>query len=52
MKLSTYQILQIIKGFLILGMSISYYMAHKKNKKEIAKKLLTKSQKYDNIYLR
>jgi hypothetical protein len=34
MKLSTYQILQIIKGFLILGMSISYYMAHKKTKKK------------------
>ncbi len=32
MKLSAYQILQIIKGFLILGMSISYYMAHKKTK--------------------
>lgn len=33
MKLTTYQILSIIKGFLILGMSISYYMAHKKTKK-------------------
>ena len=32
MKLSIYQILNIVKGFLILGMSISYYMAHKKTK--------------------
>ena len=51
MKLTPYQILSIIKGFLILGMSISYYMAHRKTKK-IAKKLLTKSKKYDNIYSR
>jgi len=33
MKLTPYQILSIIKGFLILGMSISYYMAHRKTKK-------------------
>ena len=32
MKMTPYQILQVIKGFLILGMSISYYMAHKKTK--------------------
>ena len=49
MKLTPYQILSIIKGFLILGMSISYYMAHKKNKKEIAKKLLTDNKKYGKI---
>ncbi len=33
-QLTPYQILQVIKGFLILGMSISYYMAHKKTKKK------------------
>lgn len=32
--LTPYQILNIVKGFLILGMSISYYMAHKKTKKK------------------
>ena len=32
--LTPYQILNIVKGFLILGMSISYYMAHKKIKKK------------------
>ena len=48
MKLTTYQILSIIKGFLILGMSISYYLAHKKTKKQV----LTKDKKYGNIYSR
>ena len=48
MKLSIYQILNIVKGFLILGMSVSYYMAHRKTKK-IAKKLLTNNKKCDKI---
>lgn len=30
--LTPYQILNIVKGFLILGMSVSYYMDHKKTK--------------------
>ena len=33
MKFTPYQIFGIIKGFLILGMSISYYMTHRKTKK-------------------
>lgn len=33
MKFTPYQIFGIIKGILILGMSVSYYMAHRKTKK-------------------
>ena len=33
-QLTPYQILNIVKGFLILGMSVSYYMAHRKTKKK------------------
>jgi len=33
MKLTPNQIFGLIKGILILGMSISYYMAHRKTKK-------------------
>lgn len=36
-QLTPYQILNIVKGFLILGMSISYYMAHKKQKRNSKK---------------
>lgn len=43
-QLTPYQILQVIKGFLILGMSISYYMAHKKTKKN-SKKAIDKKPK-------
>lgn len=37
MKLTPYQILSITKGFLILGMSISYYRLTKKQKRNSKK---------------